>query len=253
MRGLTAAAVASAVLAVLSIGAAAVVVLEPFGADEVDAAAGGDEASESATAEEVEYIDLTEGLDPFDPSASENYYAVTWHDLVWVPNTLDSEWDVYYQEEARAVDWSQYVDTDERVSLTCSDIRNNAEFYPDSFDDPEAWYQAELDRYADTASEGDEFEIVSGPTYTHYLIDGQEAILVEYERHWTKYEDSEEGVLDVDWNMSTAFLYIDLPTEAATTGDPVHSARCWLQAVSADSAYYDTGLETLLGVRLWLE
>lgn len=253
-RGLTIAAVSSAVLAVLSIGAAAVIVVNPFGTDEVGAASDGDAPAGDEnidTEPEVEVTDLTEGLDPFEPS--DDYYGVTWHDLVWVPNTLDSEWDVYYQEESRAVDWSTGTEADDRGYLSCGDTRNNTDIYPDTLEDPEAWYQAELDRDAEFDTEGDEYELVGDPTYTHYVIDGRDALLVEFEKHWTSSEDSEGVVEEVDWDARSAYLYIDLPTDAATADNPVTPARCQLLAVSPETARYEAGLEVLRGIRLWLE
>lgn len=246
MRALTVTAVASALLAVLSVGAAAVVVLEPFGTDEVGAAEGGDVPG-------VEYIDLTEGLGPFTPFDSEDYYGVTRHELVWVPATLDEDWEVHSPENSPSVNWTLQGEGDERAMLSCSDIRYDDERYPKSLADPEAWYRAEAARAAEGDAEGDVYELVEAPAYTHYLIDGREALLLEYEQHWSSYEDSEGVVVDVDWDMTHAFLYIDLPVEAGNESVPVSPARCRLLTVFEDPAYHEAGLDVLLGIRLWLE
>ncbi|THV23461.1 hypothetical protein [Glycomyces paridis] len=244
------AAVGSAGLAVLSAAAAVVVLVAP--ADE-ETPAGEDQAGATESAEEIEAVDLTEGLDPFDPYANEDYYGVTWNDLAWVPPAPGEAWEVFYQEEARAVDFSFFVDENERATLNCGDLGDKAEHYPDAFDDAEAWYEGELDRQSNLSKEGDAFEVVAGPEYTHYRIDGQDAVLVEFGRHWTAYEDSEGAVIEVDFTDAQAYLYIDLPEDAGDGAETVTPVRCQLYVVSDDPAHYEAGLATVLGTRLWLE
>lgn len=181
--------------------------------------------------------DLTEGMEPFDPSAAEGYHPFAAEQDMWIPLPDEEEWSHEDVGDASATFYK--TDEADTVILICGDIEDGR--YPADFTDREAWFDAETARNRGSANDGDSYTLLEGPDYGDYVIDGRQAFLIEVQYRWTQWDDPEAGPTEVDYTRAHAYLYVD-------RGD-LAPVRCGLTAHEGASAGYEEGLAALLEVR----
>lgn len=243
-RGIWAACAAGALIIVCGIVVG--LVFDPF----APAEAGGEATAETAAADDG-VVDLTEGLDPFDPFNAEGYHSFTLQQNVWVPDPAAEGWEFDSTDGAYA-GFSKPAE-DAGAYLSCSDTRRSQEeFYPDSLEDPDAWFAAEQTRDASFGDAADDiFEVVDGPRYSRYTIDGHDALLVEWQQHWTQQGQPEGDPVTRDATHAMAYFYIDLGD--LLDGSDLHPntvGRCSITDTDINGTGYGEAVDAVLGIRI---
>ncbi|THV42622.1 hypothetical protein [Glycomyces buryatensis] len=190
-------------------------------------------------------VDLTEGLDPFEPT--DDYVSLTDEEDAWLPVYPEPWVEVSEADLSGARLGYQTWDGEERVAGVSCYTASDRNIEIADFTDDQGVFDAVDGSLRDIRGEEAEYEANGATAFEHYLIDGHAALTAEVVNEWTKGLDGTTGEqIDVDWVEVWGFIAIergDADTVICSYGE-------WIDGAGGTPEYIAEASETLLGIRL---